>query len=77
MQVGTNLPALATSLMWLPVPGHLIHSWLRVFKGTVNAETPEGSTVEIVANDAWSKKNKKITVNGANVVTADAQTGYL
>jgi uncharacterized surface protein with fasciclin (FAS1) repeats len=22
-------------------------------------------------NDAWSKANKKITVNGANVVTAD------
>jgi uncharacterized surface protein with fasciclin (FAS1) repeats len=40
-------------------------------KGTVNAATLEGSKVEIVANDAWSKANKKITVNGANVVTAD------
>jgi uncharacterized surface protein with fasciclin (FAS1) repeats len=40
-------------------------------KGTVNAATLEGSTIEIVANNAWSKANKKITVNGANVVTAD------
>jgi uncharacterized surface protein with fasciclin (FAS1) repeats len=40
-------------------------------KGTVNADTLEGSPVEIVANGAWSKTQKKITVNGANVVTAD------
>ena len=40
-------------------------------KGTVNAATLEGSTVEIVANGAWSKVQKKITVNDANVVTAD------
>ena len=40
-------------------------------KGTVNAETLEGSKVEIVANNAWSKAQKKITVNGAKVVMAD------
>jgi len=40
-------------------------------KDTVNAETLEGSTVEIVSNNAWSKARRKITVNGANVVTPD------
>jgi uncharacterized surface protein with fasciclin (FAS1) repeats len=40
-------------------------------KGTVNADTLEGSPVEIVANGGWTKTQRTITVNGANVVTAD------
>jgi uncharacterized surface protein with fasciclin (FAS1) repeats len=63
-----NKEQLKAILLYHVVSGKVMSTDL---KGTVNADTLEGSTVEIIVNDAWSKKRKKITVNGANVVAAD------
>lgn len=39
--------------------------------GTVNADTLQGSSIEIVKSGGWTKKRRTITVNGANVVGSD------
>lgn len=56
-----NKVKLQTVLLYHVVPGKVMSTDL---KGTVNAETLQGAKVEIVAADG-------VTVNGANVVTAD------
>ena len=57
-----NKDQLAAILLYHVVPGKVMSSDL---SGTVNAETLQGSTVEVVASASG------VTVNGANVVTAD------
>ena len=57
-----NKDQLTAILLYHVVPGKVMSSDL---KGTVNAETLQGSTVEVVASMG------KVTVNGANVVSAD------
>jgi len=56
-----NKAKLSAILLYHVVPGKVMSSDL---KGTVNAETLQGSKVEIVAAEG-------VTVNGAKVVTAD------
>jgi uncharacterized surface protein with fasciclin (FAS1) repeats len=65
-----NQARLQAVLLYHVVPGRVMAVDI---KGTMNAETLEGSTVQVVANNAWSKVRKKITVNGANVITADVE----
>jgi uncharacterized surface protein with fasciclin (FAS1) repeats len=65
-----NQAQLQAVLLYHVIPGKVMALDI---KGTVNVETLEGSTVVVVANNAWSKKNKKITVNGANVITTDVE----
>jgi uncharacterized surface protein with fasciclin (FAS1) repeats len=71
-----NKEQLQAILLYHVVSGKVMSTDL---KGTVNDATLEGSTIEIVANIAWSKANKKVTVNGANVVIAnvDASNGVI
>ncbi len=57
-----NKDQLAAILLYHVVSGKVMSSDL---SGTVNAETLQGSTVEVVAS------SEGVTVNGANVVTAD------
>ncbi|MCP4275074.1 MAG: fasciclin domain-containing protein [Gammaproteobacteria bacterium] len=63
-----NKEQLKAILLYHVVSGKVMYADI---KGTVNAETLEGSTIEIVSNGAWSKANKKVTVNGANIVKPD------
>ena len=63
-----NQAQLQAVLLYHVVPGKVMK---RDLKGTVNAETLEGSTVEIVKSQGWTEKQRTVTVNGANVVTAD------
>ena len=63
-----NKEQLKAILLYHVVSGKVMSADL---KGTVNAETLEGSKVEIVVNGAWRQAERRITVNGANVVTAD------
>ena len=56
-----NKAKLSAILLYHVVPGKVMSGDL---KGTVNAETLQGAKVEIIAADG-------VTVNGANVVTAD------
>ncbi|MGI9290063.1 MAG: fasciclin domain-containing protein [Gammaproteobacteria bacterium] len=57
-----NKDQLTAILLYHVVPGKVMSSDL---SGTVNAETLQGSTVEVVASASG------VTVNGANVVKAD------
>lgn len=57
-----NKEKLKSILLYHVVPGKVMSSDL---KGTINAKTLESQTVAIVAS------GKGVTVNGANVVTAD------
>jgi uncharacterized surface protein with fasciclin (FAS1) repeats len=65
-----NQAELQAVLLYHVVPGKVMAFDI---KGTVSAETLEGSTVELVGNRVWSKGQKKVTVNGANVIAADVQ----
>lgn len=60
-----NQAQLQAILLYHVVPGQVMSSDL---KGTVNAETLQGATVEIVSPDGWKQR---VTVNGAKVVSAD------
>jgi uncharacterized surface protein with fasciclin (FAS1) repeats len=57
-----NKEQLAAILLYHVVPGKVMSADL---SGTVNAATLQGETIEIVAS------SKGVTVNGANVVSAD------
>ena len=63
-----NQAQLQAVLLYHVVPGKVMKKDL---KGTVNAETLQGSTVEIVKEDGWTEKQRTVTVNGANVIAAD------
>jgi uncharacterized surface protein with fasciclin (FAS1) repeats len=63
-----NKEQLKAILLYHVVPGKVMSADL---KGTVNATTLEGSTIEIVTNNTWSKAQRQVTVNGAKVVKVD------
>jgi uncharacterized surface protein with fasciclin (FAS1) repeats len=63
-----NKAQLQAVLLYHVVPGKVMAADL---KGTVNAETLQGATIEIVKGEGWSDTRKAITVNGAKVVNAD------
>ena len=65
-----NKSQLQAVLLYHVLPGKVMALDIR---GTTNPATLEGSTVEVVANKAWSKRNKRIVVNGANVIGADVE----
>jgi uncharacterized surface protein with fasciclin (FAS1) repeats len=52
------------------VPGKVMSTDL---KGTVQAETLQGATVEIVKAQGWTEKQRTITVNGANVTSGNLE----
>jgi uncharacterized surface protein with fasciclin (FAS1) repeats len=64
-----NQAQLQAVLLYHVVPGKVMKSDLE--SGSLDAETLQGSTVEIIKSEGWTEKQRLITVNGANVVTAD------
>jgi uncharacterized surface protein with fasciclin (FAS1) repeats len=63
-----NKAQLQAVLLYHVVPGKVMAADLN---GTVNAETLQGATIEIVKGEGWSDTRKAITVNGAKVVSGD------
>ncbi len=64
-----NQAQLQAVLLYHVVPGKVMSADLK--KGSIDAETLQGSTVEITVAGGWSKANRSVTVNGANVIKAD------
>jgi uncharacterized surface protein with fasciclin (FAS1) repeats len=65
-----NKSKLQAILLYHVVPGKVMSTDL---KGTVQAETLQGATVEIVKAQGWTEKQRTITVNGANVTSGNLE----
>ena len=63
-----NQAQLQAVLLYHVVPGKVMSGDL---KATVNAETLQGASIEIVKEEGWTEKQRTITVNGANGIGAD------
>jgi transforming growth factor-beta-induced protein len=57
-------------LLYLVVLGKVMSTYL---KATVQAEAPQGATVEIVKAQGWTEKQRAIIVNGANVISGNLE----
>ena len=64
-----NQAQLQAVLLYHVVPGKVMKSDLK--PGSVNVETLQGATVEIVMNKGWSEVQRKVSVNGAKVTATD------
>jgi len=62
-----NKEQLQSILLYHVVPGKVMSADI---KGTVDAETLQGASVA-VKSEGWSDSQRKVTVNGANVISAD------
>lgn len=65
-----NKAKLQAILLYHVVPGKVMWADL---SGTINAETLQGQTVEIVRGEGWSKAQTKVTVNGTVVSAPDVE----
>jgi len=64
-----NKAQLTAVLLYHVLPGKVMNADLKA--GTLNAETLQGATIEIVKTTGWTERQREVTVNGAGVVGAD------
>jgi uncharacterized surface protein with fasciclin (FAS1) repeats len=64
-----NQAQLQAVLLYHVVAGKVTYADIKI--GSINAETLQGGTVDITKSNGWTNRARTVTVNGANVVTAD------